>query len=589
MSEKIARWTRGESESVEGLLHDAAAADEAAAHTESVVGGTGAALRHRGVASRLRAVSEPAVRLQPLSIAEFRADRGRGCRPRRGARLDLEETTDLFAYPDRFPAEWKAFRRARLTALVARLRTALHSSRPSAVFTAAVVPDQQDAFDERMQDWRVWLSTRLVDAVAPMAYTQEPARFAEQIAAARDIAGGAAVWAGIGSYRLSPAQTFENIQAARKLGAAGFVLFSYDSLTGPKAAGARLSRDRQPRRLRDARSTDHARDNRRCGCGGLRHRTRDRHAGVPPAAIEVARQRRAWRNAFGTLTYAADAPAATDATVFDLVADQGHRTTTRAMQAIDAGRLELETASRIVYTLARSRSEAVSSPTCSSTHRADRLPSIFRDHHGRVEFERAICTMPLEYAPRTQSIYSDLGFMLLGFILEDVGSPLEDFCASRTSRFRLQAEDLRFNPPKEWRERIAPTELVCGADVLIHGEVHDENTWSLGGVAGTRGCLGRRIVGVFARRRSGFRGAATFARAETFARFARKSRVPGSSRALGWNRCSRPHRAAHACAARSATRGFTGTSLWIDPGMDLYVIVLTNRVHPSRDNNAISP
>ena len=67
-----------------------------------------------------------------------------------------------------------------------------------------------------------------------MAYTQEPARFAEQIAAARDIAGGSAVWAGIGSYRLSPAQTIENIQAARKLGAAGFVLFSYDSLTGAK-------------------------------------------------------------------------------------------------------------------------------------------------------------------------------------------------------------------------------------------------------------------------------------------------------------------------------------------------------------------
>jgi dihydrodipicolinate synthase/N-acetylneuraminate lyase len=66
-----------------------------------------------------------------------------------------------------------------------------------------------------------------------MAYTQEPARFAEQIAAARDIAGGRAVWAGIGSYRLSPAQTIEHIQAARKLGAAGFVLFSYDSLTGP--------------------------------------------------------------------------------------------------------------------------------------------------------------------------------------------------------------------------------------------------------------------------------------------------------------------------------------------------------------------
>ena len=100
-----------------------------------------------------------------------------------------------------------------------------------------------------MQDWRGWLEARLVDAVAPMAYTQEPARFAEQIAAARDIAGGRAVWAGIGAYRLTPAQTIENIQAARKLGAAGFVLFSYDSLTGPKPPAPGLPRDRQPRRL----------------------------------------------------------------------------------------------------------------------------------------------------------------------------------------------------------------------------------------------------------------------------------------------------------------------------------------------------
>jgi dihydrodipicolinate synthase/N-acetylneuraminate lyase len=67
-----------------------------------------------------------------------------------------------------------------------------------------------------------------------MAYTQEPARFADQIASARDLAGTHPVWAGIGAYRLSPAQTVENIQAARRLGAAGFVLFSYDSLTGPK-------------------------------------------------------------------------------------------------------------------------------------------------------------------------------------------------------------------------------------------------------------------------------------------------------------------------------------------------------------------
>jgi len=230
---KIARWTRGESESVEGLYVTPLQRD-AAAHTERVVADLARRYDLDGVHLDYARYPNQQFDYSRFSIAEFRAD----LRPRLSAdarrAVDVEEATDLFAYPDRFPAEWKAFRRARLTALVARLRAAVHTSRPGALFTSAVVPDQNDAFDERMQDWRGWLEARIVDAVAPMAYTQESARFAEQIGAARDIAGGRAVWAGIGSYRLTPAQTIENILAARKIGTAGFVLFSYDSLTGPK-------------------------------------------------------------------------------------------------------------------------------------------------------------------------------------------------------------------------------------------------------------------------------------------------------------------------------------------------------------------
>jgi uncharacterized lipoprotein YddW (UPF0748 family) len=230
---KIARWTRGESETVEGL-YTTPLQREAVAHTERVVAELARRYDLDGVHLDYARYPNQQFDYSRFSIAEFRAD----LRPRLSVEarraVDLEETTDLFAYPDRFPAEWKAFRRTRMTSLVARLRTAVHSSRPGALFTAAVVPDHQDAFDERMQDWRGWLGTRLVDAVAPMAYTQESARFAEQIAAARDIAGGRVIWAGIGSYRLTPAQTIENIQASRKLGTAGFVLFSYDSMTGPK-------------------------------------------------------------------------------------------------------------------------------------------------------------------------------------------------------------------------------------------------------------------------------------------------------------------------------------------------------------------
>ena len=230
---KIARWTRGQSETIEGLYASPLQPD-AAAYTEHVV--TDLARRYELDGIHLDYARYPNQQFDysRFAIAEFRAD----MRPKLGAdarrALDADADLDLFAYPDHFPAEWKAFRRERLTALVARIRQGVHAARPNAVLTAAVFPEPQEAFDERMQDWRGWLSAHLVDAVAPMAYTQEPARFAEQIAAARDIAGGRAIWAGIGAYRLTPAQTVENIEAARRLGAAGFVLFSYDSLTGPK-------------------------------------------------------------------------------------------------------------------------------------------------------------------------------------------------------------------------------------------------------------------------------------------------------------------------------------------------------------------
>jgi uncharacterized lipoprotein YddW (UPF0748 family) len=230
---KIARWTRGEPEAVEGL-YASPLQPEAAAYTERVIADLARRYALDGVHLDYARYPNQQFDYSRFAIAEFRAD----IRPRldAGARRDIDAAAedDLFAYPDRLPAEWKAFRRARLTALVAKIRQRVRAARPNAVVTSAVFPDPQEAFDDRLQDWRGWLGAHLVDAVAPMAYTQEPARFAEQIAAARDIAGGRAVWAGIGAYRLTPAQTVENIQTARRLGAAGFVLFSYDSLTGAK-------------------------------------------------------------------------------------------------------------------------------------------------------------------------------------------------------------------------------------------------------------------------------------------------------------------------------------------------------------------
>jgi beta-N-acetylhexosaminidase len=320
----------------------------------------------------------------------------------------------------------------------------------------------------------------------------------------------------------------------------------------------------------------------------------------PAATIEVGRRDRAlWNAAFGRLTYAADAPVTAPDTLFDLASlTKVISTATLVMRAVDAGVLALDgrVADRLSAWRGQDREHVTIADLLEHASGLTAYLPFFRDHRGRAEFERAICTLPLEYAPRTQSIYSDLGFMLLGFILEDVNrAPLArqfDQIDRLTQSFRLKAEgnELLFNPPRELRERCAPTELDLWRGRLLQGEVHDENAWELGGAAGHAGLFGTSAsVGAFARLvLDGFSGGNALAKPETIARFARKSTVPGSSRALGWDTML----PTSSCGTRLSPRaightGFTGTSLWIDPALDLYVVFLTNRVHPTRDNNAI--
>jgi beta-N-acetylhexosaminidase len=316
----------------------------------------------------------------------------------------------------------------------------------------------------------------------------------------------------------------------------------------------------------------------------------------PAASVEVGRaDGMTWRAAFGRLRYADDAPPATEDTIFDLASlTKVIATATLVMQAVEAGTLSLT--DRVADCLSAWRGldrEAVT--IADLLEHASGLTAylpFFRDHRGRTEFERAICTLPLEYAPRTRSIYSDLGFMLLGFILEDInGVPLAQQFDILSGRFPLQPEaEIRFNPPREWRERTAPTELDLWRGRLLQGEVHDENAWALGGAAGHAGLFGTAAsTGAFARLLlRGMEGGRSIARAETLARFTAKSSVPGSSRALGWDTML----TTSSCGSRLSPRaightGFTGTSLWIDRGQDLYIVLLTNRVHPTRENNAL--
>ena len=314
----------------------------------------------------------------------------------------------------------------------------------------------------------------------------------------------------------------------------------------------------------------------------------------PSAVVEVGRRDGVLdRQAFGRLTYADDAPPAREDTLYDLASlTKVMATTPQAMRAVEAGALALD--DRVARYLPEWRGEDRESVTIGDLlEHASGLTAylpFFRDHQGRAEFQRAICTLPLEYAPRTKSIYSDLGFILLAFILEDRGYSIANafrLKAEATNEwscgFRLQAED---------RAGYAPTELDIWRGRMLQGEVHDENAYVLGGIAGHAGLFGTaEAVGDFARDvLKGLAGEETFARPETFARFAQKSAVPGSSRALGWDTML----PTSSCGTRLSPRaightGFTGTSLWIDPERDLYIAFLTNRVHPQRDNNGIQP
>jgi uncharacterized lipoprotein YddW (UPF0748 family) len=230
---KLARWSRAQPNEIEGL-YTSPIVTEAADYTDSIVRD----LAHRYAVDGIHLdyarypsdrfdYSKPAIRAFRSAVRESLPAATRRT-------LDAEEAVDLFAYPDALPDEWRSFRIARLTALVTRLHATVKRERPEALVTAAVAPDMHEAFQHRLQDWGEWLKTGLLDAICPMAYTTEPAKFAEQIAAVREAAGTRAVWAGIGAYRLPAQETIDNIQTARRLGADGVILFSYDSLVNTR-------------------------------------------------------------------------------------------------------------------------------------------------------------------------------------------------------------------------------------------------------------------------------------------------------------------------------------------------------------------
>jgi CubicO group peptidase (beta-lactamase class C family) len=318
-----------------------------------------------------------------------------------------------------------------------------------------------------------------------------------------------------------------------------------------------------------------------------------------------------WSEQFGTLTFDAGAASAIHDTIFDLASlTKPIATASIVMALVHAGVLALDARVAGFFDDWRGLDREHVTVRDLLEH-ASGLPARLVDPppHTRREFEHDISTIRLEYEPRTQSVYSDLGFILLGLLLERVGGgslagmferltriaavhaePSGETGPSSTASetaFDFAIDDvLAFGVAVDARPWAAPTEPLADdprRGRRLVGEVHDNYAAALGGVAGHAGLFGNAAgVGAFARTvlaaAQGRRSRAGPFSPELVAEFTARSTVPGSSRALGWDTML----PTSSCGGRMSPRafghaGFTGTSLWIDPVRDRYFVLLTNR------------
>lgn len=314
---------------------------------------------------------------------------------------------------------------------------------------------------------------------------------------------------------------------------------------------------------------------------------------TPAAVVEVGRPSGLlWTEAFGTLTYEPEALPATLDTIFDLASlTKVIAATTLVMQEIRGRHVTLDTPVRTLLPswLGHDRQAVTVRNLLDHSSGLPAHRRLWEQGRGRQAYETAIAALPLDSPPGTRSVYSDLGFMLLGFVLSDVtGQPL-DRLWTEWRRTGLPGDVRLAFGPIQAEAHVAPTELDLWRGHLLCGEVHDENAAALGGVAAHAGLFGTaRAVGAMARLvLETFKTETSLGTPDTMRLFAQASR-PDSSRALGWD-TMRPTSSCGTLMSPAAIghTGFTGTSLWIDPERDVYVVLLTNRVHPTRENQAL--
>jgi CubicO group peptidase (beta-lactamase class C family) len=318
---------------------------------------------------------------------------------------------------------------------------------------------------------------------------------------------------------------------------------------------------------------------------------------APGAVLAVGRHGRLVHlKGYGRIEQAADAPAVTPSTLYDLASlTKVVASTTAAMILEEEGRLDLDRPVRDYLPEFDDPAKELITLRLLLEHRGglEAFARLFTEFRGREQYLQQINLRPIKRPPATETEYSDWDLILLQLVVErQTGKPLDKFLAERVFA-PLGMADTQFNPGRTQLERIAATEVDAQArGGLIHGEVHDPNAWAMGGVAGHAGLFSTAPdLAVFAQMmlNGGEYNGVRILQPATIARWT-APQVRGSSRALGWDTPSGQSSAGRFFSPRSfGHTGYTGTSLWIDPERGLFVILLTNRVNPTSSNTRHVP
>jgi CubicO group peptidase (beta-lactamase class C family) len=316
----------------------------------------------------------------------------------------------------------------------------------------------------------------------------------------------------------------------------------------------------------------------------------------PGAQLAIARDGILVCNkSFGTFTYQAGSPPVTNSTLFDLASlTKVIATTSDVMKLHDEGMLDLaDRVSKFIPEFAAGEKADITIRQL-LTHTSG-LPA-HREFYKICKSADAaldsVFATRLVDQPGDTTIYSDLGMITLGKVVEHVtGSSLDEY-SEREFFDPLQMGNTMFNPPASLRGRAAPTEVdTAWRKKMIQGTVHDENAWFLGGVSGHAGLFSTASdLAVFMQMimNGGVYGGHRYLQDSTVKEFVGGQGEIGG-RALGWDTKSiKGSSAGDLFSSKSfGHTGFTGTSIWADPVRNLFVVLLTNRVYPTRNNNKI--